>query len=166
MINLMHYCVMLLSLTPSFVVGLEAQLSRRSALRSLGFAAGSALIAPHDRALAKCSDIESCREIGNAKVEEEQRRNPTYKLPGGVRYKMVQAGTGDDVVGKGDIVDIKFSISQANGAYMYSVGRGFEKEPDGASDEVTSYRVRVGNLVRDVPVRSPRSFELQNAVCS
>lgn len=75
----------------------------------------------------KCTDVDSCREIGERKIEEDQKENPTIKLPYGVRYKILQAGVGDGQVTDTSKVDLIYSISKAGGAYMYSKGFGFEK---------------------------------------
>ncbi len=107
------------------------------------------------------------------------KRNPTFKLSNGVRYKVLKTGveakqTGSRepdlaaVVRKGSIVDIIFSISSAGGSYFYSKGFGFEKASDASmgissmndAQAGESYRVRVrgaasesvGNFERDVPV--------------
>jgi len=76
-----------------------------------------------------CTDLESCRELGDAKIEATMRENPTTRLPSGVRYKVLQPGTGIDgqVVHDGSNIDMIFSITTASGSYMYSRGFGFEK---------------------------------------
>ena len=109
-------------------------------------------------ASAKCTDIETCREIGDRKVDEDMKANPTTALPSGVRYKVLRPPTGrnSDVQAKdGSTVDIAFSIG-ANGAYMYSKGFGFEKiDVDGKKQSdlgLDSLRVKIGNERRDVPL--------------
>ncbi|KAL3935116.1 MAG: hypothetical protein SGARI_003102 [Bacillariaceae sp.] len=105
----------------------------------------------------KCTDIESCREIGDQKIQETLQDNPIARLDSGVRYKRLKPGVGGGSVQDKDVVDIIYSITRASGAYMYSVGFGFEKVQNGVavggsqSDEgIESYRVRLGS--RDVPV--------------
>ena len=103
----------------------------------------------------KCTDIESCREIGNLKIEQKDLENPIVRLDQGVRYKMLQAGTGNESVQKGSNLDLIFSISTASGQYMYSRGFGFEKIDLGDGQlqkdtNIDSLRVMVGE--RDVPL--------------
>lgn len=102
---------------------------RRDVLRELTSAALAAVAIVPTTASAKCTDdIETCREIGDRKVDEDMKANPTTALPSGVRYKVLRPPTGrnsDVQVKDGSAVDIAFSIS-ANGAYMYSRGFGFE----------------------------------------
>ena len=107
----------------------------------------------------KCTDIESCREIGEQKVQQDLEDNPVIRLPNGVRYKKLKAGIGSSVVNDNDVVDIIYSISRANGAYMYSVGFGYNKAGglgDGFATTSTttdagieSYRVKLGH--NDLP---------------
>lgn len=131
---------------------LSPQVERRCFLG--GLAAAAALPAA---AVAKCADIESCREIGDRKIEETALLNPTTKLEGGVRYKVLKPGAGVETVGPDATIDIIFSISQAAGAYMYSTGFGFEKTADGrTTDELESYRVQLGAL--DVPLGIERAL--------
>lgn len=116
----------------------------------------AAAVPPATSEKKKCTDIESCREIGEQKTEEDLQNNPITRLSSGVRYKRLKPGVGSSSVQEKDVVDIIYSISRANGAYMYSQGFGFEKVKDGISgfarsDEgLDSYRVHLGN--RDVPV--------------
>eukprot|EP00529_Nitzschia_sp_RCC80_P026186 CAMPEP_0113458072 /NCGR_PEP_ID=MMETSP0014_2-20120614/9732_1 /TAXON_ID=2857 /ORGANISM="Nitzschia sp." /LENGTH=340 /DNA_ID=CAMNT_0000349581 /DNA_START=92 /DNA_END=1114 /DNA_ORIENTATION=+ /assembly_acc=CAM_ASM_000159 len=104
----------------------------------------------------KCTDIESCREIGEQKVQQELEDNPVIRLPNGVRYKKLKAGIGPSVVNDNDVVDIIYSISRANGASMYSVGFGYNKAgagdgfaPTTTDAGIESYRVRLGR--NDLP---------------
>jgi hypothetical protein len=103
----------------------------------------------------KCTDIESCREIGDQKTQEDLQNNPITRLENDVRYKRLKPGVGSASVQDKDVVDIVYSISRSNGSYMYSQGFGFEKAKDGIGGSPTdegldSYRVRLGS--RDVPV--------------
>jgi hypothetical protein len=104
----------------------------------------------------KCTDIETCREIGEQKVQQSLEENPITKLSSGTRYKRLKPGFGSSTVQPNDTVDIVYSISRANGSYMYSRGFGFEKTQSMGgstlqSDEgVDSYRVVLGS--KDVPV--------------
>jgi hypothetical protein len=99
--------------------------------------------------LAKCTDIESCREIGERKVEQEMQDNPVTRLKSGARYKQLKVGYGDKQVNESSLVDLIYSISSASGAYMYSQGFGFEKIDIGngvlQNDlGLDSYRVTLG----------------------
>jgi hypothetical protein len=103
----------------------------------------------------KCTDIESCREIGDLKVERKDLENPTIRLKQGVRYKTLQVGTGNQVVQETSNLDLIFSISTASGQYMYSRGFGFEKIDLGdgnmqKDNGLDSLRVTLGK--RDVPL--------------
>ena len=111
-------------------------------------AATGAAITLSTQVLAKCADIESCREVGEAKVAADMAANPVIKLSDGVRYKRVKEGSGATVSGS-DVVDVAYSISTAGGSYMYSRGFGFEKDSDGVNDAGDFLRVRLGN--QDVP---------------
>lgn len=77
---------------------------------------------------AKCTDIESCREVGERKVEEDLKLNPIVKLPSGTRYRVLRPPTvtssnsGGKVVTDGSSVDLAFSISSGSGQYMYRQG--------------------------------------------
>lgn len=131
---------------------------RREVLRGLSSAALVAVAIDPGTASAKCTDIETCREIGDRKVDEDMKANPTTALPSGVRYKVLRPPTGrkaDVQVKDGSTVDIVFSIS-ANGAYMYSRGFGFEKiDVDGKKQSdlgLDSLRVKIGSERRDVPL--------------
>ena len=131
---------------------------RRDVLRGLASAALAPVAIVPVTASAKCTDIETCREIGDRKVDEDMKANPTTALPSGVRYKVLRPPTGrnSDVQAKdGSTVDIAFSIG-ANGAYMYSKGFGFEKiNVDGKKQSdlgLDSLRVKIGNERRDVPL--------------
>ena len=117
---------------------------RRAAVSA---ATGAAITLP-TQVLAKCADIESCREVGEAKVAADMAANPIIKLSDGVRYKRVKEGAGATVSGS-DVVDVAYSISTAGGSYMYSRGFGFEKDSDGNNDAGDFLRVRLGN--GDVP---------------
>ena len=131
---------------------------RRDVLRGLTSAALVPVVIVPVTASAKCTDIETCREIGDRRVEEDMKANPTTALPSGVRYKVLRPPTGrnfDVQVKDGSTVDIAFSIS-ANGAYMYSKGFGFEKiDVDGKKQSdlgLDSLRVKIGSERREVPL--------------
>ena len=78
---------------------------------------------------AKCTDIDSCREVGEAKDQQDLQNNPIHHLPNGISYKVLDGGTpsSSQTVTPNSSVDIAFSVSQANGRYMYSKGLGLEK---------------------------------------
>ncbi|KAL7483078.1 hypothetical protein ACHAW6_008730 [Cyclotella cf. meneghiniana] len=106
-------------------------------------------------ARAKCTDIESCREEGERKIEADLKNNPIIKLSNGVRYRVLRPGAlSGPKVKEGSSIDLAYSISTASGQYMYSKGFGFEKvifggklEPDLGLD---SMRVVLGQ--HDVPI--------------
>jgi hypothetical protein len=103
------------------------------------------------QASSKCANIEECREIGDTRIEMEMAANPTIKLANGVRYKKLKPGLGEESLQNDGTVDIIYSIT-SQGAYMYSLGFGFEKDAQGFSKtySTASYRVRLG--FHDVPV--------------
>ena len=82
-------------------------------------------------AYAKCTDIESCREEGERKIEADLISNPIVKLSDGVRYRVLSSppnkSTSKIVVKDESNIDIAYSISTASGQYMYSKGFGYEK---------------------------------------
>lgn len=78
-------------------------------------------------AQAKCTDIESCREEGERKIEADLKNNPIIKLSNGVRYRVLQPSTSTAKVQEGSTIDLIYSISTASGQYMYSKGFGYEK---------------------------------------
>ncbi|KAJ8598277.1 hypothetical protein CTAYLR_006001 [Chrysophaeum taylorii] len=107
-------------------------------------AAAVAVVARDEVAVAKCTDIESCREEGERRIEEEERmKGPTVSLPGGVRYREMELGDGP-ALAVGDSADIRFQVLQsANGYFMYGV-------PDRMGKDLSeTYRVTLGSL--DVP---------------
>ena len=113
---------------------------------------------------AKCTDIESCREIGEKKVEQDMTDNPTIRLESGVRYKVLQPATATRSTNTDDLtvqpnsnIDLIFSVSTSSGGYMYSRGFGFEKIDILGNGQLQSdangldyLRVQLGN--RDVPI--------------
>lgn len=104
---------------------------------------------------AKCTDIESCREIGERKVEKDLVDNPVTTLQSGSRYKVLQPGTGDASVDANSSLDLIFSISTLSGGYMYSQGFGYEKIDAGNGKTMSdagsdSVRVKIGE--RNVPI--------------
>ena len=74
----------------------------------------------------KCTDIETCREIGDQRIEQDLKENPVTRLDSGVRFKTVQPGVGSETVKEGASIDMIYSISRAGGQYMYSQGFGYE----------------------------------------
>ena len=121
-------------------------------ISSLSPTVASSLVEPSPSKKKKCTDIESCREIGEQKVEKDLIENPVTKLECGARYKILQQGTGDSTVrGNGSNVDMIYSISMLSTGYMYSKGFGNEKVldmngklvPDNAG--LDSYRITIGS---------------------
>jgi hypothetical protein len=97
--------------------------------------AHAAMVLPNNNANSnnnktKCTDIVTCREIGEQKDQERLERDPIIQVrvsDGSViRYKRLQPGVGTGTVREGDVVDMIFSISRASGAYMYSIGFGYD----------------------------------------
>ena len=138
----MRCCVLLIS--AAVTTNALRLVGRRAAV---GAVTGAAAVLPQ-QAFGKCKDIESCREVGEAKVAADEAANPVIRLSDGVRYKRVREGAGASV-SSGDVVDVAYSISTAGGSYMYSRGFGFEKDSDGVVDAGDFLRVRLGN--QDVP---------------
>lgn len=97
-----------------------------------------------------CTDIESCRELGEKKMEQNDRENPITILPNGIRYKIIRppVGSPDEAVREGSVVDLAFSIN-ANGGYLYSQGMGLEKVSGRNDLGLDSIRVVIGR--QDVP---------------
>lgn len=93
-------------------------MTRRDTLTS---ALVSALLVLPTPAVAKCTDIDSCREAGEAKDQQDLLSNPIHRLPNGVEYKVLDHGSpsSSQTVSPNSSVDIAFSVSQANGRYMY-----------------------------------------------
>mmetsp|Transcript_1665 Transcript_1665/g.2578 ORF Transcript_1665/g.2578 Transcript_1665/m.2578 type:complete len:237 (-) Transcript_1665:50-760(-) len=134
-----------------------AVVSRRAAVRAL-VAAAPFLASSVPDAAAKCTDIESCREIGEQKVEKDLKDNPRYRLDGGVSYKLLKPGVGTDMVAGTSTVDLIFSVTGSNG-YMYSRGFGFEKIDVGNGKKVTdlgidSYLAPMGKGLLPVGIES------------
>eukprot|EP00980_Cylindrotheca_fusiformis_P028297 scaffold22589_cov138-Cylindrotheca_fusiformis.AAC.60 len=90
-------------------------------------------------ALAKCTDIESCREIGDERIAQQLREMPVVSLESGVRYKVLKKGLEGPKVHEGSSVDIIYTVSRSGGLYMYSQGYGNEKIDIGN-----------GNVVKDL----------------
>ena len=130
--------------------------SRRELLCGSITALASGLFLLPTAAVSKCTDIESCREEGERRIEADLKSNPIMKLENGVRYRVLQlpASSSTKAVQDGSNIDMIYSISTASGQYMYSKGFGFEKVDFGGkqvSDSgLDSLRVIVGK--QDVPV--------------
>ena len=116
----MHRLALLLFSSAVATTSALRLVGRRAAV---GAATGAAITLP-TQVRAKCADIESCREVGEAKVAAAEAANPVINLGNGVRYKRVREGSGATVSGN-DVVDVAYSISTAGGSYMYSRGFGF-----------------------------------------
>lgn len=138
-----------------------ALLRRRNVLKKAasGVAALSSIFLAQSPlpAQAKCTDIESCREEGERRVEADLKLNPIVKLPDGVRYRAIRPPTSSSdtkTVNEGSNIDLAYSISTASGQYMYSKGFGFEKVEFAGRQEsdlgLDSMRVLIGK--HNVPV--------------
>jgi hypothetical protein len=86
---------------------------------------------------AKCTDIDSCREIGERKDAANLAANPITRLGGGLEYKVLAPGFGDEKVTEKSKIKLIYSISQANGSYMYSRGFGYNKIDLGDGKQVS-----------------------------
>jgi len=88
-------------------------------------------------AYAKCTDIESCREVGERKIEADMKLNPIVRLSDGVQYRVLNTpkSPSSNKVAEGSNIDLAYSITTASGQYMYSKGFGFEKVDFGGRQE-------------------------------
>lgn len=110
---------------------------------------------PCSPAKAKCTDIDTCREIGDMKIAQDLKDNPIVNLDAGVRYKVLRPGTGIDTVDENSNIDLIFSVSRLGAGYMFSRGFGYEKLDGGNGKMISdagidSIRVKMGN--GNVPV--------------
>ena len=115
---------------------------------------GLSLILPQ-AAQAKCTDIESCREEGERKIEADLKLNPIMRLSDGVNYRVLRPSTlPGPKVKDGSSIELIYSISTASGQYMYSKGFGYEKVSFGGKQQsdlgLDSMRVLIGE--HNVPV--------------
>lgn len=139
----------------------DASVSRRDAFNPLvakvtaTFVATATLSTDPFAALAKCTDIDSCREIGDAKVAQDMKENPITKLTNGVQYRVLRPGSGEARVDSNSVVDLAYSVSESNGRYLYSQGMGYEKisTPQGKQPDLglDSILVHMGSH-NEVPV--------------
>jgi hypothetical protein len=112
----------------------------------------------HAAAAAKCRDLESCREIGEQKDLAKAAATPIVRLGGGLQYKVLTAGIGNDVVTQEtNAVKIAYSIAAGNGSYMYSRGFGFNQIDAGNGRQVSDLGldglvVSIRGDQREVPV--------------
>jgi hypothetical protein len=67
--------------------------------------------------------------VGEAKDQQDLENNPIHRLPNGISYKVLDHGSpsSSQIVTPNSSIDIAFSVSQANGRYMFSKGFGLEK---------------------------------------
>lgn len=114
-------------------------------------------VVPAKVAHAKCTDLETCREIGEKKIQQDLKDNPIFKLDSGVRYKILRPGIGNDndTVHQDSIVDVAFSVSRLGAGYMFSRGFGYEKIDAGNGKMISdagmdSIRIHMGE--RNVPL--------------
>lgn len=137
---------------------LQANLSRRNAIERISTAPLVALLpslANTPMVDAKCTDIDSCREIGEKKEEKELKENPITITENGSRYKVLKTGFGDEVVKDDSKIDLIYSVSTLSNGYIYSQGMGYENIDVGNGKKIKdagldSLRVEIGK--RDVPV--------------
>mmetsp|Transcript_19623 Transcript_19623/g.55394 ORF Transcript_19623/g.55394 Transcript_19623/m.55394 type:complete len:235 (-) Transcript_19623:83-787(-) len=103
---------------------------------------------------ARCTDIESCREIGEKKVERDLQDNPVVALANGVRYKLLKPGFGEREVEESSTIDLIYVVNTP-ARYMFSQGFGYEKVDVGFGKQesdlgIDSYRVTLGT--RNLPL--------------
>jgi FKBP-type peptidyl-prolyl cis-trans isomerase len=122
--------------------------------RSFLSLASAASLAP-GQAVAKCSDIESCREEGDKRIaQQEADAGPKVNLGNGVRYREPRRGTGDLELKAGDVAEITFQVTTTGGNYMYSLGRSVEP---GQKDLGETLRIVLGR--HDVPIAVEMAIE-------
>jgi len=117
-------------------------------------------------AMAKCKDLETCREIGERRDAEDLAANPIVRIGnGGLQYKVLAVGLGDEIVTEDtDTVKIAYSISQASGSYMYSQGFGFNKLDAGNGKRVADLGLdgitvhMTDDTAREVPIGVKRAI--------
>lgn len=90
-------------------------------------------------AKAKCTDIDSCREIGERKEEKALAERPIIRLGDSLQYRVLSKGLGGERVAPASKVQIVFSVSQASGEYMYSRGFGFNKIDIGNGQKASDF---------------------------
>jgi len=96
---------------------------------------------------AKCKDIDSCREQGEVRFENlEKKAGPMISLDSGVRYREMEKGINGPQLKLGDSADIRFQVLKGNGDFLYGVPN---REP-GANDLSQILRLTLGQ--KDVPV--------------
>jgi len=122
-------------------------------IAATSFHASNVAWAAEPSATKKCTDIESCREVGDLKILEDMKKNPLTRLSSGVKYKVLRQGTGELKVTEGSVVDLIYSVV-ASERYMYSQGFGYEYVNfDGKQQKdlgLDSLRIVVGK--QDVPL--------------
>jgi hypothetical protein len=121
--------------------------SRRCVLTTL--VSATLLVPLSSPSNAKCTDIESCREIGERKDAANLAANPITRLGSGLEYKVLTPGFGDDKVTETSKIKLIYSISQANGSYMYSRGFGYNKIDIGKQQQQQQQQQQVSDLGLD-----------------
>ena len=127
---------------------------RREVLMIIAAALGNTATKP--AAHARCTDIDSCREIGERKDEAAEAANPVVRLGDGLQYKVLSTGFGNEKVAESSKVQIIYSISQSNGSYMYSKGFGYNKIDMGGKQvsdrDIDTLFVNMQDLQKQIPV--------------
>ena len=107
------------------------------------------------RALARCKDIDSCREEGDERLAQQQlEAGPRVSLGKGVQYRETRRGTGEQTLVQGDAAEITFMVMTTGGNYMYSLGRDIEP---GQHDLGETLRITLGK--HDVPIAVEMALE-------
>lgn len=102
---------------------------------------------------AKCSNVEECREAGEARFAKlEEERGPVVRLGDGISYRERSRGSGEAKVREGDTLELSFSVYTGSGNFMYGVP---SREP-GARDGGDTYTVQLGR--HDVPIAVERAL--------
>ena len=137
--------------SPDDVSAIRRSLVSSTASIALGIASA---FSDQEPALAKCKDIESCREEGERRIaQDELDKGPIVRLPGGIRFREPKRGSGDEVLREGDVAEITFVVTTTGGNYMYSFGRSIEP---GQADYGETLRVLLGR--HDVPIAVERAM--------
>lgn len=156
------HCLLVSLLGESTAVGVSRRAAFRqglslgvsAAVASCGGFAGPAWAAPTPGGgKAKCSNVEECREAGEARFAElEQERGALVRLGQGISYRERARGSGEVEAQEGDTLQVSFSVYTGSGNFMYGIPT---REP-GARDGGETYTVRLGN--HDVPVAVERAL--------
>ena len=146
-------CVSVDEMLPPPVVTRRVAATLLAAAASGGLDVGQAPRAALAAKPKKCTDIETCREMGEAAFEaKEAARGPLVRLGEGISYRESVKGSGDAVIELGDVLEITFNVYTGSGNYQY----GLPSREPGSRESGQTYRVVMGQ--RDVPVAIERAL--------